>query len=138
MLRKLGEYSIASTGFLLNGVGLAAASTATIPGAAVGFLSVGLGLPMILVAELTMVQRRTSAELQGRAIAASEAIIDFPFALSIGAGAAIIGLTGFRPIFIGVAAAFTLVGLALLPYRAITRPEPEPAGQPGEQEPVSA
>lgn len=144
MLRKRGEYSIASTGFLLNGIGLAVASTATIPGALIGYLAVGLGLPMILVAELTLVQRRTSAELQGRAIAASEAFIDFPFALSIGAGAAVIGLTGFRPIFIGVAAGFSVVGLALLPYRAVTRPAPEPADrpgeadQPGETEPVRA
>jgi len=125
MLRRLGEYAIASIGFLLNGVGLAVASTATLAGAVVGYVAIGLGLPMILVAEITLVQRRTPGELQGRAIAASEAIIDFPFALSIGTGAAVIGLVGFRPIYIGVAAGFTLVGLALQPYRTITRPEPD-------------
>jgi MFS family permease len=138
LMRRLGEYSVACAGFLLNGVGLAAASTATIPGAVVGYACVGLGLPMILVAELTIVQRRTSADLQGRAIAASEAFIDFPFALSIATGAALIGVIGFRPIFIGVAAGFTLVGLGLLPYRSITRPDPAQANQQDEQEPVRA
>ncbi len=138
LLRRFGEYSIASIGFLLNGIGLAAASTATIPGALAGYLCIGLGLPMILVAEVTLVQRRTSAELQGRALAASEAFIDFPFALSIGAGAAVIGLTGFRPIFIGVACSFTLVGFALLPYRAATKPAPAAADDGQRQEPVPA
>jgi MFS family permease len=124
LLRWLGEYSIASIGFMLNGFGLAAASTTTLVGTIAGYLAIGLGLPMIVVAEITLVQRRTPGDLQGRAIAASEAFIDVPFALSIGVGAAVIGVVGFRPIFIGVAAGFALVGLALQPYRAITRPEP--------------
>jgi MFS family permease len=127
LLRWLGEYSIATIGFLLNGFGLAAASTTTLAGVVVGYVAIGLGLPMIVVAEITLVQRRTPGDLQGRAIAASEAFIDFPFALSIGVGAAVIGVTGFRPIFIGVAAGFALVGFALLPYRSVTRPDPDPA-----------
>jgi MFS family permease len=127
MLRRFGEYAIGSVGFLLNGVGLAAASTANLVGVTGGAIAVGLGLPMILVAEITLLQRRTPAELQGRAISASEAFIDIPFAAAIAVGAGVIGTVGFRPIYIGVAAGFTLVGLALAPYRAITRPEPQAA-----------
>jgi hypothetical protein len=77
---------------------------------------------MVLVAELTVVQRRTPADLQGRAISASEAIINTPFAIAIAVGAGLIGVVGFRPIYIGVAAGFTVVGLALLPYLGVTRP----------------
>lgn len=124
MLRRYGEYAIACAGFVLNGVGLALAATATLTGAVACGVLVGLGLPLVLVAEITLVQKRTPGELQGRAIAASEAIIDIPFAIAIGVGAGIIASVGFRPIYIGVAAGFTAVGLGLLPFVAATRPEP--------------
>lgn len=122
LMRRMGEYSVACMGFLLNGAGLAAAATATLAGAAGGAALIGIGLPMVLVAELTIVQRRTPVELQGRAISASEAIISTPFAIAIAVGAGLIGVVGFRPIYIGVAAGFTVVGLALLPYLSVTRP----------------
>ena len=62
------------------------------PAAIIGGLLLGIGLPMVLVSELTIVQRHTNAELQGRAISASDAIITAPFTISIGIGAAIIGV----------------------------------------------
>lgn len=125
LLRRYGEYAVASAGFLLNGVGLALAATATLPGALASGALVGLGLPLVLVAEITLLQKRTPAELQGRAIAASEAIIDIPFAIAIGVGAGIIASVGFRPIYIGTAIGFTAVGLALLPVLGATRPAAE-------------
>ena len=65
MMRRMGEYSVACIGFLLNGAGLAAASTATLAGATGGAVLIGIGLPMVLVAELTVVQRRTPADASG-------------------------------------------------------------------------
>lgn len=129
-LRRFGEYATASAGFLLNGVGLAAASTATLAGAVLGAGLIGLGLPLVLVAELTLLQRRTARELQGRSIAASEAIIQIPFAAAIGTAAVLIATVGFRPIYLAVAVSFTLVGAALLPYHAATRPEPAEQERP--------
>jgi MFS family permease len=123
ILRRLGEYSTATVGFLLNGAGLVAASTAVLPGVIAGALLVGFGLPLILVAEITVVQRRTEGELQGRAITASEAIIGMPFAIAIAVGSAVIASVGFRPIYLAVAAGFTVAGLVLFPFRAATRPE---------------
>jgi hypothetical protein len=123
-LRRYGEYAVGSVGFLLNGVGLAAVGTATLVGAVVGAALVGVGLPLVLVAELTLVQRCTPADLQGRAIVASDAIIDVPFAAAIGVGALVVGAIGYRPIYLAVAAVFTLVGLVLLRYWPLTRPAP--------------
>lgn len=125
VMRRTGEYSVAVVGFLLNGAGLAASSTATLAGATGGAVMIGIGLPMVLVAELTVVQRRTPSELQGRAISASEAIINIPFAISIAVAAGMITVVGFRPIYLGVAAGFAGAGLALLPKARITRPEHE-------------
>jgi MFS family permease len=124
-LRRYGEYAVGSVGFLLNGIGLAAFGSATLGGVVVGAALVGLGLPLVLVAELTLVQRRTPAELQGRAIVASDAIIDVPFAAAIGVGALVVNSIGYRPIYVGVATSFTVVGLVLLRYRSLTRPAGE-------------
>lgn len=133
LMRRVGEFSAACLGFLLNGVGLLMVATATMPGVVAGALVAGLGLPLVLVAEITLVQRRTSQDLQGRAIAASDAIIDIPYAVGIGIAGLIIGTVGFRPIYLFDAAAFIVVGLVLLRFRGLTRPEPaapEPAATP--------
>jgi MFS family permease len=127
LMRRSGEFSTASLGFLLNGVGLAAAATATVPGASVGEFLVGVGLPFVLVAEINLVQKWTSKELQGRAIAASEGIIDVPFTIAIAVGAGVINAVGFFPIYAGEAIVFTLVGFAMLRLRAVTRPVKDPA-----------
>jgi Major Facilitator Superfamily len=127
VIRRAGEYSAACAGFLLNAVGLAAASTATVPGAVAGSVLIGFGLPLALVAELTVVQRRTPAALQGRAIAASEAIVNTPFAIAIAVGAAMIAATGFQPVYLGAAVGFGGAGLVLLPYLGATRPATGPS-----------
>jgi MFS family permease len=127
LMRRAGEFSTASIGFLLNAVGLLAVSTAALPAVMAGALVAGLGLPLVLVAEITLVQRRTTQELQGRAIAASDAIIDIPYAAGIGLAGLIIGGVGFRPVYLFDAAMFAVVGLAVLSFRRLTRPEPAPA-----------
>src|SRR5580658_5975917 len=124
LMRRIGEYAIACAGFVLVGAGLAVSSAATLPTVVLGALLLGVGLPMVLVAELTVVQRHSAAELQGRAISASDAIINTPFTISIAIGAAIIGAVGFRIIYLGCAAAFIAVAIAFLPYLKTTRPEP--------------
>ena len=136
LMRRAGEFAAAAIGFLLNGVGLVVIATATLPGVVAGALIAGLGLPMVLVAEITLVQRRTAKELQGRAIAASDAIIDIPYAVGIGLAGLLIGMVGFRPVYLFDAAVFFLVGLAVLRFRSLTRPEPAEA-EPTEPEPAS-
>ena len=122
LMRRIGEFGAAGLGFMLNCAGLLAIATATMPGVVAGALIAGLGLPMVLVAEITLVQRRTAKELQGRAIAASDAIIDIPYALGIGIAGLIIGTVGFRPVYLFDAVAFAVVGLAVLRFRSMTRP----------------
>jgi MFS family permease len=127
LMRRVGEFGAASIGFLLNAAGMLAVSTAVLPGVVVGALISGLGLPTVLVAEITLLQRRTAKELQGRVIAASDAIIDIPYAIGIGIAGLIIGTVGFRPVYLFDAAVFVAVGLAVLRFRSLTKPEPAPA-----------
>jgi MFS family permease len=129
LMRRVGEFGTACIGFLLNGVGLLAVSTAALPAVLAGAVVAGVGLPWVLVAEITLVQRRTAKELQGRAIAASDAIIDIPYAAGIGIAGLIIGSVGFRPVYLFDAAVFAVVGVAVavLSSRGRARPEPAPA-----------
>lgn len=136
LMRRIGEYAVACVGFVLVGGGLAVSSAATLPTAIIGALLLGIGLPMVLVAELTVVQRRTAADLQGRAISASEAIINTPFTISIAVGAAIIGTVGFRIIYLACSAAFIVVAIALAPYVKVTKPLSTSAADVGEDEPA--
>ncbi len=122
LIRRVGEYATIAIGLLLNGAGLALCATASFPGVLVGVALIGIGLPMILVGEITLLQRRTPNDMQGRVLTASDAVIDIPFALAIGVGAIIINAVGFRAIYIATAIAFTLVGLWMLPYLKTTPP----------------
>lgn len=117
LMRRHGEFRTAAFGFLLNGVGLGIAATATVAGVCAGAVLIGIGLPMVLVAEITLVQRRTPGELQGRAIAASEAIIDLPYTVAIGVAAIVIGAVGYLPIYVLEALVFLGVGAVVLRLR---------------------
>ena len=125
LMARLGEFATAALGFAVVAVGLVGDAIAILPTAVAGALLAGLGLPTLLVAYLTLVQRRTSNEMQGRTIAAAESIIDVPFALSIGVGALVISSVGFRTIYWFDAAVFALVALVLLRNARRTAPAQE-------------
>jgi MFS family permease len=74
----------------------------------------GLGLPWIVVAMLTLLQRTTPAHLQGRAYAATELAIGAPQTLSIALGAALIALVDYRVVLLLQAAVAGVAGLTLL------------------------
>lgn len=117
MLRQRGEFVTAAAGFLLNGAGLGLAATSTLAGVCAGAVLIGLGLPMILVAAVTLVQRRTPNELQGRAIAASEAMTDLPYTVAIGVATVVISTVGYLALYVVQAMVFLAVGLAVLRVR---------------------
>ena len=86
----------------------------------------GLGLPWIVVAMLTLLQRSTPPHLQGRAFAASELALGAPQTLSIALGAALVALVDYRVVLLVQAATVGLAGVALLtrmhgPWRPWTR-----------------
>ena len=79
-----------------------------------GKILFGLGLPWIIVAMLTLLQRSTPAHLQGRAFAASELALGAPQTLSIALGAALVALVDYRVVLLVQAATVGLAGVALL------------------------
>ena len=87
--------------------------------AIVGFAIFGAGLPVAIVAVITLIQRSTPAELQGRAYAAVALLISAPQALSIGLGAALLVVVDYRVLLLAMAA--VMGGAAIY---AVTRPQP--------------
>jgi MFS family permease len=130
VLRKGRELSVLGGGSLLAGVGLAPLALARFAPVFAGLLAVGVGIAALNVAYFTLLQRRTSNELQGRVFAASEMILNVPYAASIGLGAALITSIGFRAIYLTNAFVLSACGLYLLLARPpVARTASEVSGE---------
>lgn len=92
----------------------------------------GFGLPYLIVAFQTLMQRVTPAELMGRTSAAVDAMISGPQALSLGAGAVLVGLVDYRILLAVMAAVVTVAALWVLSGRGLspTEPRPQPEAEP--------
>jgi asparagine N-glycosylation enzyme membrane subunit Stt3 len=94
-----------------------------------GVILFGVSVPWLVVGFTTLLQRLTPPDLQGRIYAAADTLVTTPQTISIAAGAALIGVTGYRPLLAALAAVVTLAAAYLL-----TRPEqrraPDPAPNP--------
>jgi len=120
LLARTGEPGLCASGMLLASAGtgmLAVPSTAAVVAGAVVF---GAGVPLILIGAVTLLQRSTPAELQGRAYSALEMALALPQTAAIGAGAALVGLADFR-LLLGAIAALQLAAAAGLAVRVDAR-----------------
>lgn len=129
-LRRFAELKVIGAGTVLVGVGLAPIATAELPAVFAGAACVGVGIAALNVGYVTILQRRTGVRLQGRVFAASETVLNLPFAASIGLGAALVGTLGFRPMYLANAVVLAACGAFLL-LTKVGPPEPtdEVAGE---------
>ncbi|MFE3071896.1 MFS transporter [Streptomyces sp. NPDC059247] len=96
LLRRLPERSLAALGLLLFAV---AAGVRALPYEATALAAsglIGVGLPWVLVAVVTAVQREAPPDAVGRAAATTNTLVFAPNALSMGLGAALVTLTDVR------------------------------------------
>lgn len=97
-LRHLGERRFAAHGIALTAV---AAGLRAIPSDPVNLAcsaASGVGLPCVLIAALTAVQRETPDALLGRTVATANTLVFAPNVLGLAAGAALVELVGHRPL----------------------------------------
>lgn len=133
-LRRFAELKVIGAGSLLLGIGLAPVATAVLPAVFAGTVALGVGLAALNVGYFTILQRRTSVRLQGRVFAATETVLNLPYAGSIGLGAALVGTLGFRPMYLVNAVVLAACGVYLL----MTKVGPaEPRGEVAEGRPQS-
>ncbi len=116
-IARLGEGRTIAIGALLLALGCATLAGGSLVVAAVGMAVGGVGISWTLVAFITMRQRLTQPQLQGRVAAATGLAINLPQTLVTMAAAAIIGLVDYRLLIIGTAALLLATALLARPFR---------------------
>ncbi|MFF8659582.1 MFS transporter [Streptomyces huasconensis] len=124
LMRRFGTWRFGGAGIALTGV--AAALTALPGDAAVlaGSLANGVGLPCVLIAGLTAVQRETPDALLGRVAATANTLMFTPTAVGIAAGAALVESVDIRVLLPALAGARLLIAAPLLLRRRATSRSP--------------
>ncbi|MFD5970106.1 MFS transporter [Streptomyces sp. NPDC060311] len=127
-LRRLGPRRFGAAGIALFAVAVAVRA---VPSDAVVWASsvaVGLGLPTVLIAALTAVQRETPGPLLGRASATAGTLVFAPNVLGLAAGAALVETVGLWLLLPALGAVLLATAAALAPARRPTdRRTPSPA-----------
>ncbi|MEV0690226.1 MFS transporter [Streptomyces sp. NPDC050388] len=106
-LRRLGERRFAAYGIVLLAGGVALRAVPSDPVAWACSAAIGAGLPALLIAALTAVQRETPGPLVGRVTATANTLVFTPNVIGVAAGAALVELIDHRPVL-------AVLGLVLL------------------------
>ena len=112
VVRRLGEVGAGVLGLVL--LGASAIGMAVSPSVAWVLASItlfGVALPLLVVAYMTLLQRRTPQRLMGRVSVAAEVVMSVPSAASLALGALLVTVVDWRLIFI-VIGVVTLAGAA--------------------------
>lgn len=128
LIRRIGEpYAILVSLLLFVGgtAGVAAAPAIGFVLAAV--VPIGYGLPLMIIALMTLLQRRTPADIIGRVSTAFDVVLGTPQAVSIAVGAGLVTVLDHRVIF-AIMAGMCLAGAGYLAYATVRKPG-RPAAQ---------
>ncbi|MFE0327188.1 MFS transporter [Streptomyces sp. NPDC058960] len=119
-LCRLGERRFAACGIALFAVGVALRAIPSDPLALVCSAAIGAGLPCVLIAAFTAVQRETPGPLLGRAAATASTLLFGPNAVGLAVGAGLVELVGHRPVLVvlGLVAPVAVVPLLQSPASA--------------------
>ena len=111
LMRRMGEGLLCAIGLGCFAVGIPLWAVPSLPVVILGILLLGLSLPWVIVAIMTLVQRMTPPELQGRAASAIDLMIGVPQTISIAVGAALAALVNYQVLLVVMG---VVVGLACL------------------------
>ncbi|QWA21686.1 MFS transporter [Streptomyces osmaniensis] len=125
-LRRLGERRFAGYGIALTAVAVGLRAIPSDPVALVCSAAIGAGLPCVLIAALTAVQRGTPDALLGRTTATANTLVFTPNVIGLAAGAALVELLDVRLVLtvLGVlwlSSAVPLLQSAARPSRTASR-----------------
>ncbi|MGX5208936.1 MFS transporter [Streptomyces violaceus] len=123
-LRRLGERRFAASGVALLAVAVALRAVPSDPLALVCGAAIGAGLPAVLIAALTSVQRETPGPLLGRVTATANTLVYTPNVVGLATGAALVELVGHRLVLVALGGALLVTAALLLPRSVGVRPPP--------------
>lgn len=112
-LRRLGGRRFAACGIALLAVAVALRAVRSDPVALACSAASGAGLPCVLIAAMTAVQRETPDALLGRAAATANTLMFTPNVLGLAAGALLVELTDYRILLLVLGAGLLATATAL-------------------------
>jgi len=117
LVRRLGEIAVAGLGMIVFSFGTTLLTSGALAVVLTGIVLFGVGIPWIVVALFTLLQRTTPGALQGRTYAAIEVLVGTPQTLSIALGAAAVAVVDYRLLLLLEAAVVAAAGAWLLTRR---------------------
>ncbi|MFC5214871.1 MFS transporter [Streptomyces coerulescens] len=133
-LRRLGERRFAGCGIALTAVAAGLRAIPSDPVALVCSAASGVGLPCVLIAALTAVQRETPHAVLGRTAATANTLVFTPNVVGLAAGAALVELLDVRLLLAVLGPAWLLTAVPLLQSSA--RPSRTAAKSPSDANPA--
>ncbi|TCN39854.1 Na+/melibiose symporter-like transporter [Kribbella orskensis] len=134
-VRRIGEVGAFAVGALVLAAALGViAATESLPVLLFDVPLFGYSIPLVIVAFMTLIQRRTPLRLMGRASTAVEVVMGTPQAASLAFGSVLVSLVSYHVIFMVMAIVVagsvlylcvTLRGQVLRPVAAWQEPSPE-------------
>jgi MFS family permease len=125
LARRVGEAALVAAGLGSFAIGcalMALGAQVAEPLIYAGVVLFGIGLPWMVVGEVTLLQRRTPHGLQGRVFTAVELVTGLPQTLSIAVGALLVGLVDYRLLLASISVVVAGAGLYLISERTSARP----------------
>jgi MFS family permease len=114
LVRRIGEPRLVAAGLALAAVGSALFASTSLVVVVAGTILFGAAIPWIVVGAFTLLQRLTPAEVQGRAFSAFDMLVSVPQTVSIGVGALLISVIGYRIELAAMAGVTTLAAVIML------------------------
>lgn len=118
LVRRIGEGRLMGIALIVAALAALLAMPPRLAPVVVSFVLFGMAIPWFVVALISLGQRLSPPQLQGRVFSAVDALITTPQTLSIALGAALITAAGYRPLLVAMALVTLLAACYLL-----TRPE---------------
>jgi MFS family permease len=114
VMRRIGERWLCGVGLVGIVVGSLLLEGGSLATVLMGGVAFGVALPPLLVGAYTLLQLRTPSELQGRAFSAFDLIASLPQTMSIGVGAILVTIIGYRGELTIIAVVVAIAALVLL------------------------
>ena len=129
LLQRLSEGMLTVLGLACLAAGVLLMTLPSLGPVLAGAVLMGVVFPWVNVAAITALQRRTPGDLLGRVSGAFGLSLTIPQVTSIGLGAALIAIVGYRVLLVVIAAAAVAAATFLVSHPA-ARQRLEPAGTP--------
>jgi MFS family permease len=117
LVRRFGEGYLAAAGMLVFSLGVTLLMSDALAVVLAGKVLFGVGIPWVIVALFTLLQRLTPGPLQGRTYSAVEVLVNTPQTISIALGALLVAFVDYRLLLLVEAAVVAAAGAWLLSRR---------------------